>query len=56
MEDMAWGHHSKERNSSRGTGHRKLLIMFTITESPAYLEGKKMVLFIGINMKLKRLS
>jgi hypothetical protein len=55
-EDMAWGHHSKERNSSRGTEHRKLLKTFTITEFLTYLKGKKRVLFIKINVKLKRLS
>jgi hypothetical protein len=56
MVAMAWEHHSKERSSTRNTEHRKLLKMFTVTEFLTYLKGKKRVLFIKINVKLKRLS
>jgi hypothetical protein len=56
MEDMAWGPHSKERSSSRGTEHRKLSTVFTVTEFLTYLAGKKRVSFIKTNVKLRRLS
>lgn len=56
MEAMAWEHHSKERNSSRSTEHRKLLKTFTLTDFLTYLKGKKRVLFIKIDVKPRRLS